>query len=128
MKEEPACILIVDDNELNRDLLARRLEKVGHDVVIAENGRVALDKLAAFHIDIILLDIMMPVLNGFELLPVLKNDPKLQIIPVIVISAADDTDSIVRSIQLGAEDYLPKPFNLPLLKARINACLSLIHI
>jgi signal transduction histidine kinase len=124
MVEERACILVVDDNELNRDLLARRLERMGHEVMMAENGRVALSQLAKQCIDIILLDIMMPVLNGFELLPILKADPQLNNIPVIVISAADDTESIVKGIELGAEDYLPKPFNLPLLNARINASLA----
>lgn len=124
MKEDRACILVVDDNELNRDLLARRLERIGHEVMTAENGRIALEKLAEHRIDIILLDIMMPVLNGFELLPILKADPQLKNIPVIVISAADDTESIVKGIELGAEDYLPKPFNLPLLNARLNACLA----
>ncbi|MCP4422528.1 MAG: response regulator, partial [Chloroflexi bacterium] len=124
MKENIACILVVDDNDLNRDLLARRLQRVGHEVVMAENGRVALEKLATHCFDIILLDIMMPVMNGFELLPILKADPQLANIPVIVISAADDTESIVKGIELGAEDYLPKPFNLPLLNARLNASLA----
>lgn len=124
MNEERACVLVVDDNEINRDLLARRLERMGHEVVTAEDGRIALDQLANHTIDIILLDIMMPELNGFELLPILKEDPKLKNIPVIVISADDDIESIVKGIELGAEDYLPKPFNLPLLKARINASLS----
>ena len=125
MNDEHAHILVVDDNDVNRDMLARRLELVGHTVVEAENGRVALEKLTVHEcIDIILLDIMMPVMSGFELLPILKEMPKLQNIPVIIISAADDLESVVRGIELGAEDYLSKPFNLPLLKARINASLG----
>ena len=124
MKEDTALILVVDDNEINRDLLVHRLARVGHKVVEAENGRAALEKLATHCIDIILLDIMMPEMSGFELLPMLKGDPQTQNIPVIVISSADDIDSVVKSIELGAEDYLPKPFNLPLLNARINASLA----
>ena len=124
MKENKALILVVDDNEINRDLLVHRLERMGHAVIEAENGRVALDKLALHCIDIILLDIMMPELNGFDLLPMLKSDPHTQDIPVIVVSAADDTECMVKGIELGAEDYLPKPYNLPLLNARINASLS----
>ena len=124
MKEDRAQLLVVDDNELNRDLLGHRLTRVGHKVVMAENGRIALDRLAEHCIDIILLDIMMPELDGFELLTILKADPALQNIPVIVISADDDIDSIVKGIELGAEDYLPKPFNLPLLNARIKSSLA----
>ncbi|MFZ1399023.1 MAG: hybrid sensor histidine kinase/response regulator [Candidatus Promineifilaceae bacterium] len=124
MNDDRAHILVVDDNDVNRDMLARRLEMVGHLVSEAENGRIALDFLMTQCVDIILLDIMMPVLSGFELLPLLKEDPNLKHIPVIILSAADDTASIVRGIELGAEDYLPKPFNLPLLNARINASLG----
>ena len=123
-KADIARILVVDDNELNRDLLAHRLKRVGHEVVMAEDGRIALDKLDAHPIDIILLDIMMPNLNGFELLTLLKNDPIQQKIPVIIISADNDSENIVKGIEMGAEDYLPKPFNIPLLKARINAILA----
>lgn len=124
MKKETALILVVDDNAINRDLLARRLERVGHEVIEAENGRVALEKLATHCVDVILLDIIMPELDGFDLLPILKSDPRTQNIPVIVISSADDIDTVIKSIELGAEDYLSKPFNLPLLTARINASLA----
>ncbi|MCB9007484.1 MAG: hybrid sensor histidine kinase/response regulator [Ardenticatenaceae bacterium] len=124
MTDNAAHILVIDDNEINRDLLARRLERVGHVVVKAEDGHDALDKLAAHCIDIILLDVLMPVLDGFELLPILKKDPKLRHVPTIIISAADDTESVIKGLELGAEDYLPKPFSLPLLNARINACLA----
>jgi signal transduction histidine kinase/DNA-binding response OmpR family regulator len=124
MKEDQALILVVDDSDINRDMLSRRLERAGHGVVEAENGRIALNLLETQCIDIILLDLMMPELDGFELLAELKSSPKLKNIPAIIISAADDTASIVKSIELGAEDFLPKPFNLPLLNARINASLA----
>ena len=121
---ERACILVVDDNEMNRDLLSRRLERQGHEVMTAENGRLALDMVAEHCFDLILLDIMMPVMNGFEVLQTLKQHPKWQYIPVLVVSAADDMTSIVRGIELGAEDYLTKPINAMLLKARIRASLE----
>lgn len=123
-KEERAQVLVVDDNDLNADLLAQRLLDQGHGVSVARNGRIALDMLAQHPIDIILLDIMMPEMSGFELLEIVKADPKLQNIPVIIISAADDAANIVKGIELGAEDYLPKPFNMPLLTARIKASMA----
>ncbi len=123
-KEEHAQVLVVDDNDLNADLLAQRLLDQGHGVMVARNGRIALDMLQKHPIDIILLDIMMPELSGFELLEIVKADPKLQVIPVIIISAADDAANIVKGIELGAEDYLPKPFNMPLLSARIKSSLA----
>ncbi len=124
MKVDPAWSLVVDDNEMNRDLLTRRLQRQGHEVVTAVNGRDALLKLDTCTIDLILLDIMMPEMNGYELLTILKSDPDRQRIPIIVISAAHDVESIVKGIELGAEDYLPKPFNPMLLKARIRASLE----
>ena len=123
-QEERALVLVVDDNDLNADLLAHRLQDQGHGVMVARNGRIALEMLAQNPVDIILLDIMMPELSGFELLAIIKADVKLQNIPVIIISAADDAANIVQGIELGAEDYLPKPFNMPLLSARIKASLA----
>lgn len=117
-------LLVVDDNEMNLDLLTRRLRRQEFEVVTAENGRVALEKLNETCFDLILLDIMMPEMNGYEVLTRLKAHPQWQYIPVIVISAADDVDSMVKGIELGAEDYLPKPFNPMLLKARIQASLE----
>lgn len=119
-----ARILVVDDNEMNRDLITRRLIRQGYEAVSVENGRVALDLMADHCFDLILLDIMMPVMNGYEMLEELKRHPQWQYVPVIVISAADDMRSVVKGIELGAEDYLPKPFNPMLLKARINASLE----
>jgi adenylate cyclase len=124
MTPEAGSMLIVDDVETNRDLLARRLQRHGHQVTMASNGRSAIALLQSAPFDVILCDIMMPEMNGFEVLAYLKADPILRYIPVIMISALEDTDSVVRCIELGAEDYLLKPFNPILLNARINACLE----
>jgi len=119
-----AKILLVEDNEMNRDMLSRRLIRQGYTVEMAENGRQALELVKTFKFDLVLLDIMMPEMNGYEVLEQMKRDPELSYIPVIMISAIDELDSIVRCIELGAEDYLPKPFNRVLLKARIGASLE----
>ncbi|MGL5062298.1 MAG: adenylate/guanylate cyclase domain-containing protein [Microcoleus sp.] len=124
MKGDEGCVLVVDDNEVNRDLLARRLQRQGHAVSVAEDGFQALEMMRSQSFDLVLLDIMMPQMNGYQVLEHLKADEKLRYIPVIMISAVDDIDSIVRCIELGAEDYLSKPFNPVLLKARIGACLE----
>lgn len=121
---EPARILIVDDNEMNRDMLARRLERDGHEVVLAENGPQALECLITHPIDLMLLDIMMPQMSGYEVLERVKENTSLPYIPVIIISAVSDLNSVVRCIEIGAEDYLFKPFNPILLKARVDASLS----
>jgi class 3 adenylate cyclase len=124
MMPQRSSVLVVDDNEVNRDLLSRRLQRQGYEVTVAENGREALEKMQSHSFDLLLLDIMMPEINGYEVLESLKADPLLRYIPVIMISALDDMDSVVRCIELGAEDYLFKPFNPTLLKARIGACLE----
>lgn len=124
MANEPATILIVDDNATNRFLLYRGLQQLGHAGVVAEHGREALEKLRTVRIDAILLDLMMPELSGFEVLRILKNDTDLRDIPVIVISGEHDTESVAQSIELGAEDFLPKPFNPIILRARLNASLE----
>ena len=120
----PARILIVDDEPFNRDVLAQELELLEHEAVTAIHGRDALDRLASETVDLILLDIMMPEMDGFAVLRRLKDDARLRHIPVIMISALDDIDSVVRCIELGADDHLPKPFDPVLLKARIGACLE----
>ena len=120
----PARILIVDDEPFNRDVLAQELELLDHDTVAAIHGREALARLAEDTVDLILLDVMMPEMDGIEVLRHLKADARLRHVPVIMISALDDLDSVVRCIELGAEDYLPKPFDPILLKARIGACLE----
>ena len=117
-------ILVVDDNASNRDLLSRRLARAGHRVTTAEDGASAIAVLTAENSDLVLLDLMMPGMSGFEVLCRLKSDESTQHIPVIMISALDELDSTVRCIEAGAEDYLPKPFNPVLLRARINASLE----
>lgn len=124
LRDGAGRILVVDDTEANRDLLARRLTRHGHEVETVESGVLAIARLRAEQFDVVLLDIMMPVMNGYEVLEVLKHDGALRHIPVIVITAIDDMSSIVRCIELGAEDHLPKPFNASLLKARIDASLA----
>ena len=117
-------ILVVDDDAANRDLLLRRLEREGHRVATAENGATALQMSATGAFDLVLLDMMMPGLSGFEVLSRLKADERTIDLPVIMISALNEFDSTVRCIEAGAEDYLPKPFNPVLLRARINASLE----
>ena len=117
-------MLVVDDIEANRDVLSRQLERQGHVVPTAENGRQALEMLRAHTFDLVLLDIMMPEMDGYEVLQRLQADEALRHLPVIMISALSELDSVVRCIEMGAEDYLTKPFNPTLLKARIGACLE----
>ncbi len=117
-------LLLVDDDATNRDLFVRRLEKQGYTVSTAENGRLALEKLHKGHYDLVLLDILMPEMNGYEALQVMKSDDHLRHIPVIMISALDEMESVIRCIEGGAEDYLSKPFDPVLLRARIGACLE----
>jgi CheY-like chemotaxis protein/class 3 adenylate cyclase len=117
-------LLVVDDNDVNRDMLCRRLQREGYAAEAAEDGLQALQLLKEESFDLVLLDIMMPVLNGYQVLERLKADPNLRHIPVIMISALDEIDSVVRCIEIGAEDYLPKPFDPIILKARLGACLE----
>ena len=117
-------VLIVDDNEMNRDMLLRRLQRQAYDVMAAEDGLQALEIVGQQAFDLILLDIMMPNISGYDVLAQLKQNPATQHIPVIMISAIDDIDSVVKCIEMGAEDYLFKPFNPTLLKARVSACLQ----
>src|SRR5262245_55215450 len=121
----PQPILVVDDNEDNRYTLVQRLKRLGHtDVAIAVNGREALERLGDRAFDLVLLDVMMPDLNGYEVLEQIRADPRLRDVPVIMVSALDQVESVVRCIELGAEDYLPKPFDPVLLRARVGACLT----
>ena len=117
-------ILIVDDEPFNRDYLEQELEDLDYQTFPAGNGQEALDKLQTLSPDLVLLDIMMPVLDGFAVLARMKADPKLRDIPVIIISAMNDLQSVVKGIQQGAEDYLPKPFEPVLLHARISSSLE----
>ncbi|MFH0351864.1 MAG: response regulator, partial [Chromatiales bacterium] len=120
----PGRLLVVDDNETNRDMLSRRLRHQGYRVSVAEDGRRALESVRAQSVDLVLLDVLMPEMDGYETLKQIKADPRLRDIPVIMISALDEIQSVVRCIEHGAEDYLPKPFNPVLLRARIGACLE----
>jgi adenylate cyclase len=123
-KVEPSSVLVVDDIEMNRDMLCSLLQADGHKTAVAENGRLAVELIKAQPFDLVLLDVMMPEMNGYEVLEHLKSDAGLRDIPVIVLSALDEIGSAVRCIELGAEDYLPKPFEPILLRARIGACLE----
>lgn len=125
MSESEFSTLVVDDNESNRYTLTHRLRREGYnEIAEAGNGHQALKILSERRFDLVLLDIMMPEMNGYEVLERLKSDMSLRDIPVIMISAVDELDSVVRCIELGAEDYLLKPFNAVLLRARVGACLE----
>lgn len=117
-------ILVIDDNASNRDLLARQLARDGHAVETVASGREGLALIGERSFDLILLDVLMPEMSGYEVLSKLKHDPKTAEIPVIMISALDEMDSIVRCIEAGAVDYLPKPFAPALLRARIRSSLE----
>jgi adenylate cyclase len=125
MSQDQTLLLLVDDNEDNLYTLSLRLKREGYShIVTAGNGREALERLQAQPFDLVLLDIMMPELNGYEVLAAMKSDARLRHIPVIMISAVDEIDSVTRCIEQGAEDYLSKPFNPVLLRARVGACLE----
>ena len=124
MDAEAGRLLVVDDVEANRDLLGRRLKQQGHAVESAENGRRALEMIRAGEFDLVLLDIMMPEMDGYQVLTEIMGDPALKHIPVIMISAVTEMESVVKCIELGATDYLPKPFNAVLLRARVGATLE----
>jgi CheY-like chemotaxis protein len=124
MTEAPASILVVDDDRLNRMVLSRDLEREGHRVVTVEDGGRALEALRAEPFDVVLLDVLMPELDGYETLAEIERDDRLRHVPVIMVSALEDIESVVRCIEMGAADYLPKPYDPVLLRARINGCLT----
>jgi sigma-B regulation protein RsbU (phosphoserine phosphatase) len=117
-------LMVVDDDATNRDMLSRRLQKQGFTVVTADGGRTALQQLRAEPFDLVLLDIMMPEVDGYTVLQIMKADERTRHLPVIMISALDEMEAVIRCVEAGAEDYLPKPFNPTLLRARIGACLE----
>ena len=119
-----SSLLVVDDNSMNRIMLSRYITKLGYQATLAENGRQALEKLQGEPFDLVLLDVQMPEMDGYQVLEHLKADPRLRDIPVIMISAVEELESVVRCIELGAQDYLPKPFNPVLLRARLGASLE----
>ena len=121
---EPARLLVVDDNKINRMLLSRSLEAQGHIVETAENGKEGLEKIRSGVFDLVLLDIEMPEMDGFQVLESCLNDVELRQLPIIMTSAMDELDAVVKCVELGAEDYLTKPINPVLLRARVNASLE----
>lgn len=123
-RERAMRLLVVDDLEMNRDLLVRRVRRLGHEAEVAVNGRDALEKLRTGPWDLVLLDITMPELDGYDTLRLIKADPSLAHTPVVMVSAIDETDSVVRCLELGADDYLTKPFNPVILQARIESSLA----
>jgi len=123
-KRRPGHLLVVDDNKVNRLLLLRSLEQHGHTVDSAENGRIALDMMRKGGYDVVLLDMEMPEMDGFQVLEQLTSDLQLRDVPVIITSSLEGMDNIVRCIEMGAEDYLMKPPNPVLLRARIDASLE----
>jgi len=125
---QPSRILVVDDNASNRDLLTRRLQRQGHTVLQAEDGTIALALVEKETLDLVLLDLMMPGISGYDVLASLKSDPRFREIPVIMISALSELDSIVRCIEAGADDYLAKPFDPTLLRARVGTSLERKHL
>ena len=123
-RQEPGHLLVVDDNRVNRILLSRGLEAQGHKVETAENGKQALEKLRTNLFDLVLLDIEMPEMDGYQVLEICLQDEELREIPIIMTSSLDEIDSVVKCVELGAEDYLNKPVNPTLLRARVNASLE----
>ncbi|HEX2500583.1 MAG TPA: response regulator [Methylomirabilota bacterium] len=121
---QTGTLLVVDDNRVNRLLLGRALEQLGHAVTFAENGRQALEALRQRRVDLILLDIEMPEMDGYQVLAALAADPHLRDIPVVMMSSVEEVDSVARCIEMGAEDYLFKPVNPILLRARVGASLE----
>ena len=121
---EKARILVVDDSASSRLRLSKAVRNLGHHPEVAEDGAKGLERLQAGDIDLLLLDIMMPVMDGFEVLKRMKADPRLREVPTLVISGVDEIEETARAIELGAIDFLPKTFNAVLLRARVNACLE----
>jgi adenylate cyclase len=117
-------ILVVDDNRMNRLLLGRVLEDQGHSVAFAEDGQEALDRVRSEAFDLMLLDVVMPRVDGFDVLKAMKSELRLRDLPIIVTSAVDEFDNVVKCIELGAEDYLTKPVNAVLLRARVTSSLE----
>jgi adenylate cyclase len=128
MTEHAGIVLVVDDDSLNRMLLSTNLQQQGYLVALAQDGKQALEMLHAQPFDVVLLDLLIPEMDGYQVLERMKQDPILRHLPVIVISALDEMDSVIRCIEMGATDYLPKPFDPVLLRARLNASLVSKHL
>jgi two-component system, cell cycle response regulator len=124
MTERPGFVLVADDDAVNRLLLTSGLERDGHRVRAVADGLEALEALDSELFDCALLDVLMPGMDGYQVLQHIRSEPKLRHTPVIMISALDDVESVVRCIEMGADDYLPKPFDPVILRARISAGLA----
>lgn len=125
MNPAEASLLVVDDNEDNRYTLGQRLKRLGYsNIAFANDGRAALESMRTGSFDLVLLDVMMPELNGYQVLEQVKLDARLRNVPIVMISALDEVESVIRCVELGAEDYLAKPFNPTLLRARVGASLE----
>lgn len=118
-------LLVVDDNEMNRDMLSRRLKREGYTVQVAEDGYQALDMIRSQRFDLVLLDIMMPGMSGFEMLPMIRETYSLVDLPIIMATAKDESEDIVEGLRLGANDYVTKPIDFPVLLARVQIHLKL---
>lgn len=125
MTSTKSSLLVVDDNELNRDMLSRRLERKGYVVTLASDGRLALDLIAKTPFDLVLLDVMMPDINGLEVLKTLRQTHSATKLPVIMVTAKDQSEDIVEALKLGASDYVTKPIDFPVVNARIETQLAL---
>jgi CheY-like chemotaxis protein len=122
--EHAGHLLVVDHNETDREMLARRLLRLGHTVDAVGDGFAALDQLAKDAYDLVLCDVLLPEMNGYDLISQIKTSEALRDIPVIVVSTIDGSDWVARCIEVGAEDFLPKPYDPALLRARLDACLE----
>ena len=127
-KAEQGNLLVVDDNEMNRDMLSRRLTREGYTVTLAEDGNQALDLIKTHKFDLIVLDIMMPGLSGFEMLPIIRETHSLADLPIILATAKDGSEDVVEGLKLGANDYVTKPIDFPVLLARLRIHLKLRNL
>ncbi len=128
MNHSHNSILIADDNEVNRNLLCQHLEKQGYTVAMANDGQQAMDMMAVEGFDLLLLDIIMPVMDGYAVLEAMRSHPKLGNLPVIVLTSETETSNVIRCVELGANDYLLKPFDMVALRNRIVRCLLNRHM
>jgi sigma-B regulation protein RsbU (phosphoserine phosphatase) len=117
-------VLVVDDHATDRLKMSMAVKNLGHNVEAAKDGQEAMEKLQNTNFDLVLLDLWMPVMDGYDLLAAKRADPRLRDIPVIVVSSRDDTESVRKAIELGAREHLPKPFDLTLLQERVRTCLE----
>ncbi|HSG93043.1 MAG TPA: response regulator, partial [Methylotenera sp.] len=117
-------LLVVDDNDMNRDLMSAQFSRAGYSVMLASSGYQALDRIESHHIDLVLLDMMMPGMSGLDVLAEIRKDYSLLNLPVIIVTADDLEQSVITALQAGANDYLTKPLNLPVALARVKTQLG----